>query len=92
MSIQGYVLVKVSETAPRDVKTRIRKLMKGTTVTIRGKGYRSRGLIEEVNGVALTGNLYIIPLTAVERVIERLSEKKLIDYVEVFNICTCPCR
>jgi hypothetical protein len=84
--------VKVSETAPRDVKTRIRKLMKGTTVTIRGKGYRSRGLIEEVNGVALTGNLYIIPLTAVERVIERLSEKKLIDYVEVFNICTCPCR
>lgn len=92
MSIQGYVLVKVSETAPRDVKTRIRKLMKGTTVTIRGKGYRSRGLIEEVNGVALTGNLYIIPLTAVERVIERLSEKKLIDYVEVLNICTCPCR
>jgi hypothetical protein len=92
VSIQGYVLVKVSETAPRDVKTRIRKLMKGTTVTIRGKGYRSRGLIEEVNGVALTGNLYIIPLTAVERVIERLSEKKLIDYVEVFNICTCPCR
>jgi hypothetical protein len=84
--------VKVSETAPRDVKTRIRKLMKGTTVTIRGKGYRSRGLIEEVNGVALTGNLYIIPLTAVERVIERLSEKKLIDYVEVLNICTCPCR
>lgn len=92
MSIQGYVLVKVSETAPRDVKTRIRKLMKGTTVTIRGKGYKSRGLIEEVNGVALTGNLYIIPLTAVERVIERLSEKKLIDYVEVLNICTCPCR
>jgi hypothetical protein len=84
--------VKVSETAPRDVKTRIRKLMKGTTVTIRGKGYKSRGLIEEVNGVALTGNLYIIPLTAVERVIERLSEKKLIDYVEVLNICTCPCR
>jgi hypothetical protein len=92
VSAQGYVLIKVSEKAPKEVKTRIRKLMKGTTVTIKGKGYRSRGLVEEVKGVALAGGVYIIPLSATEKVVEKLNEKSLAEYIEIINLCTCPCK
>jgi hypothetical protein len=86
------VLIKVSEKAPKEVKTRIRKIMRGTTVTIKGKGYRSRGLLEEVNGIALAGGVYMVPSSTADRVVEKLSEKSLMAYVEIISLCTCPCR
>jgi len=92
VSVQDYVLIKVSEKAPKEVKTRIRKIMRGTTVTIKGKGYRSRGLLEEVNGIALAGGVYMVPSSTADRVVEKLSEKSLMAYVEIISLCTCPCR
>jgi hypothetical protein len=92
VSVQDYVLIKVSEKAPKEVKTRIRKIMRGTTVTIKGKGYRSRGLLEEVNGIALAGGVYMVPSSTADRVVEKLSEKSLMVYVEIISLCTCPCR
>jgi hypothetical protein len=92
VSVQDYVLIKVSEKAPKEVKTRIRKIMRGTTVTIKGKGYRSRGLLEEVNGTALAGGVYMVPSSTADRVVEKLSEKNLMVYVEIISLCTCPCR
>jgi hypothetical protein len=91
MSFDGYAIVKVSGDAPKHVKIRIRKLMKGTTVTLKGKSYRSRGLLEQVNGIALACGLYIVPVDRLDKVLLALRERNLDRYVEVINLCTCSC-
>ncbi|MCI4435482.1 MAG: hypothetical protein JHC33_01550 [Ignisphaera sp.] len=87
----GYAIVKISNDAPKHVKIRIRKLMKGTTVTLKGKSYRSRGLLEQVNGIALACGLYIVPVNQLDKVLSVLRERNLDRHVEIINLCTCPC-
>ncbi|MEM1526314.1 MAG: hypothetical protein QW775_08185 [Ignisphaera sp.] len=88
----GYTLLKVTQKTPKDVKTKIYKLMNGTTVTIRGKRYKNKGLINDVEGVKLANSLYAIPTDYVPRVLEKLSERKLETFVQLINLCRCTCE
>jgi len=92
MRCYGYALLKVSEDAPRSAKARIYKIMSGTTVSIRGRRYRARGLAEDVGGVRLADALYAIPYESMSKVLEKLSEKGLEGYVQTISLCTCTCE
>lgn len=91
MSHSGYALLKIAEDAPKNVKTRIYKVMNGTTVSMGNRRYRSRGLIKSVNGIQLSGSLYLVPLDRVAAVLEALSRKELAGFVHVMSLCTCTC-
>ena len=91
MKPSGYVLLKVAQNAPRDVKIRIYKTMNGTVVTIKGKRYRSKGLVELMDGIKISGSLYAFPLEKMSKVMGELSERGLDTFVEIINMCTCEC-
>lgn len=92
MKCYGYTLLKVVEEAPREAKTRIYKIMSGTTVSMKGRRYRSRGLLDDVDGIKIANTLYAIPYEQMPKVIEKLSEKGLNSYVQTINLCTCVCE
>lgn len=92
MKCTGYAIIKVVDGAPKNVKTRIYKVMNGTTVTIKGRRYRSRGLVENAKGVKLANSLYAVPYEEVPKVLSVFHEKDLDEYVQVFNLCTCTCE
>ncbi|MEM1644624.1 MAG: hypothetical protein QXL96_01930 [Ignisphaera sp.] len=92
MKYYGYTLLKVNQKIPKNVKTKIYKLMNGTTVTIRGKRYKTKGLINDVDGIKLANSLYMIPTEYVPIVLEKLSERKLEMFVQLINLCRCTCE
>lgn len=92
MSYSGYILLKVVDNAPKHVKIKIYKIMNGTTVSIKNKRYRSKGLIKNVNGVVLSGSLYLIPSNNILTVLDVLSQKGLTDFTQIINLCNCMCR
>ncbi|MEM1541212.1 MAG: hypothetical protein QW101_00015 [Ignisphaera sp.] len=92
MKSSGYVLLKVVEDTPKNIKTRIYKVMNGTTISINNKRYRSKGLIKDIDGVALSGSLYLIPVNSIATVIDILSRKGLADFIQIINLCKCLCE
>lgn len=92
MKCYGYTLLKVSQEAPQYVKTKIYKVMNGTTVTVKGRRYRAKGLIDSVEGIKLTSSLYAVPTEYLDKVLEKLSEKKLETFVQLINLCRCVCE
>jgi len=87
-----YVLAKISKNTPKNVKKKIYKLLTGTTVTIEGKRYRTKGLIKKLNGVILSPGLYIIPSEKLADFIAGLKERGLDSYIKILNICLCTCK
>ncbi|MEM0026556.1 MAG: hypothetical protein QXT53_01295 [Ignisphaera sp.] len=91
MKLSGYVLLKISQDAPRNVRIRIYKVMNGTVVTIKGKRYKSKGLVELMDGIKINGSLYVFPLENITKLLRELSGKGLDTFVEIINMCTCKC-
>lgn len=91
MKCTGYAILKVLQGTPRNTRSRIYKVMNGTTVTIRGRRYRSRGLIESVNGIKLAESLYAIPYEEIPKVLEIFREKNLDQHIQITTLCTCVC-
>jgi hypothetical protein len=86
------MLVKVSKNTPKNIKNKIYKLLTGTTVTIEGKRYRTKGLIKKLDGVILSPGLYIIPSEKFTDFIVSLKERNLDGYIRILKMCICPCK
>ncbi|MCC6017186.1 MAG: hypothetical protein LM582_09115 [Desulfurococcaceae archaeon] len=91
MKCSGFVLLKVLDSTPRNIKSRIYKAMNGTTVTIKGRRYRSKGLLYVAKGVKIANTLYAIPYEETSSVLDTLREKNLLNYIQILNLCTCTC-
>ena len=87
-----YMLVKISKNTPKNIKNRIYKLLTGTTVTIEGKRYRTKGLIMKLNGLVLSPGLYIIPSEKFTDFITSLKERNLDSYIRILRMCLCTCK
>ena len=91
MSSQGYAIIRIDRNAPRNIRIRIYKLFNGTTVSVKGRRYKSKGLIETVNGAALSSDVYLVPLDKVDIVLNELRQRNLEQYTHILNLCSCPC-
>ncbi len=86
-----YIIIRISRNIHKNIRNRMYKTLLGTTVTIKDKKYRVKGLIKKVNGKALSPGLYMIPSERLEDFIEKLREKGLDNYIEVLKLCLCAC-
>ncbi|ABL79153.1 hypothetical protein [Thermofilum pendens] len=89
---EAYAVVRLSPEAPRSIKNKVSKTLLGTTVTVKGKRYRGRGLLEKHGGLALCPGTYLVPLTELEAFLGELDSRGLRNYVVVDNLCIYACR
>ncbi len=86
-----YVIVNVLHNAPRKVRNKLSKLLLGTTVSINGRRYRSKGLLRKFNGIMLCPGTYLLPIDNLEEFLKELENRGLRDLVVVRETCMCNC-
>ncbi|ABN69854.1 hypothetical protein Smar_0753 [Staphylothermus marinus F1] len=87
---ETYVIIKISSNASKRLKNKLSKILRGTTVTIKGRRYRSRGLIQKYNGIILSPGTYLIPSNMLENLLNELEQRELREHIIVRKcICTC---
>jgi len=84
-------LIQVARDTPRNVKMKIYRIMNGAVVTIKGRRYRSKGMVKDMKGIKISGSLYMFPLEYIPIVLEKLSEKKLDSFIKIIETCRCSC-
>ena len=86
-----YVLVRFKHTAPEQIRKRLSKALRGTTAVIKGKKYRSKGLVQKSDGIVLCPGTYLIPVIKLSEFLDGLERLKLKEYIEVKETCICTC-
>ncbi len=86
-----YAIIKLSAHTPHGTRNKLTKLLLGTTVTINGRRYRGRGLVEKYNGIRLCRGAYLVPLASLSEFLEELEKRGLRDHVVVKGTCLCSC-
>ncbi len=84
-----YVVLQLRKGIDKRVRSRLVKMLMGNTVTINGRKYRVKGLIENLNGKHLCPGTYLVPLDKYDYLREHLREKGLEKYLVETGTCTC---
>ncbi len=88
---EKYIVVKLSSNAPKKVKNKLSKVLHGTTVTIKGKKYRGKGLIQKYGGIVLCPGTYLIPVNMLKSFLNELDLRGLREHIVVKEACICSC-
>jgi len=86
-----YVIIKYDSKTPRDVRNKLTKVLRGNTVSINGRKYRSKGLIYKRGGIALCPGTFLIPIEGLKEFLNELERLKLRDFIKVKKACICGC-
>jgi hypothetical protein len=86
-----YAVIKISPKTPRKIRNKLSKVLLGTTVTIKGRRYRGRGLVPKYGGIVLCPGTYLIPIDTLKSFLDKLKLKGLGEYIVVKEGCICSC-
>ncbi len=84
-----YIVVRIDPRAPRYFKNRLSKVLHGTTVSIKGRRYRAKGLLHKLNALMLCPGTYLVPEDKINEFLNELGKRGLVKYVIVSGKCTC---
>ncbi len=81
--------MRVRRGVPRRIRGRLSKLLYGTTVTIKGKRYRARGLLDRIGAIVLCPGAYLVPVSRLDELLDELSSRGLGGYLDIDASCLC---
>ncbi len=86
-----YAIIRLKEGMDKRSRSKVAKTLLGTTVVVKGRKYRSHGMLKHVEGIRLCPGTYLVPVSKLYDFLRLAEEKGIRDYLVLDLECTCRC-
>ncbi len=86
-----YAIVRLKKGIDKRSRSKVAKTLLGTTVVVKGRKYRSHGMLKYVEGFRLCPGTYLVPVSKLYDFLRLAEEKGIRDYLVLDLACTCSC-
>ena len=86
-----YAIIRLKKGIDKRSRSKVAKTLLGTTVVVKGRKYRSHGMLKHVEGIRLCPGTYLVPVSKLYDFLKLAEEKGIRDYLVLDLGCTCSC-